>query len=195
MKKIFVIMLAIFLFLGCEKIGNEYKKNIDYKARRKEILTMIDTRGLSSSNFPFIDCSTSTSPLRDLVMYNTLDIPYKWFVDVVTGSEYHIAWELPKGISMSSDEHVSLARELNELSRSNGSHGAYVNLIDGKTDLIIDSRDISRKKLEYSTEKDVKIVTKPLAWDAMVFLVHPDNQVKSLALEQIQDIYTGEITI
>ena len=40
----------------------------------------------------------------------------------------------------------------------------------------------------------MKIVTKPLAWDAMVFLVHPDNKVKSLTLEQIQDIYTVEIT-
>jgi len=194
MKKIFFLLFALTIFCGCEKIGSEYKKKIDYTARRKEILKMIDAEGLTSSNFPFIDCSTSTSPLRDLVMYNILDMPYKWLMDFVTGSEYHIVWELPEGVVMHSDEHKRLAADLLELSRSNGSHGAYVNLIDGKTNLIIDSRDISRNELEYSNNKHVNIQTKPLAWDAMVFLVHPDNKVKSLTLEQIQDIYTGDIT-
>lgn len=194
MKKVIVILFAISIFWGCDQISDNPEENVDYGPRREEILKMIDTEGLSSSNFPFIDCSTSTSPLRDLVMYNILDIPYEWFVDVVTGSQYHITWKLPEGVSMGSDEHIRLAAELNELSRSNGSHGAYVNLIDGKTDLIIDSRDVSRNELEYSNEKGVKIHTKPLAWDAMVFLVHPDNKVKSLTLEQIQDIYTGDIT-
>lgn len=201
MKKILLILLAVPMFLACEKINNKeeqgfpnYEKDINYKARRKEILKMIDTRGLSSSNFPFIDCSTSTSPLRDLVMYNILDIPYEWFFNVVTGSQYHIVWNLPKGIAPGSDEHKKLSAELLELSRSNGSHEAYVNLIDGRTDLIIDSRNISRNELEYSNEKGVKIMTKPLAWDAMVFLVHPDNKINSLTLEQIQDIYTGNIT-
>ncbi len=186
-------MSSISMFLGCDKIP-DYEEKMDYQARRMEILNIIDTNGLSASNFPFIDCSTSTSPLRDLVMYNILDIPYEWFVDIVTGSQYHIVWKLPKDIAQGSDEHKQLSIRLNELSRSNGSHEAYVNLIDGKTDLIIDSRNISRNELEYMTEKGVEILTKPLAWDAMVFLVHPDNKVNSLTLEQIQDIYTGDIT-
>ncbi|MCQ2145221.1 MAG: substrate-binding domain-containing protein [Bacteroidales bacterium] len=194
MKKILVLLLAIPMFLGCDKINTGGEKNIDYNARRREIRQMIDTKGLSTSNFPFIDCSTSTSPLRDLVMYNILDIPYSWGPDIVTGSYYHIYWTLPKGITQGSSEHGKLAYELRELSRSSGSHGAYVNLIDGETDLIIDSRDISRNELGYADEKGVEVQTKPLAWDAMVFLVHPDNKVKSLTIEQIQDIYTGVIT-
>ena len=87
--------------------------------------------------------------------------------------------------------HIGVIRNL---TKYNGSHEAYVNLIDGKTDLIIDSRDISRNELEYSNEKGVKIQTKPLAWDALVFIVHPDNRINSLTIEQIQDIYTDEIT-
>lgn len=62
------------ILFGCEK-DNDLENGMDYNARRVEILQMIDTKGLTSSNFPFIDSSTSTSPLRDLVMYNILDIP------------------------------------------------------------------------------------------------------------------------
>lgn len=195
MKKFLFALLAIPMLMGCEKTENENgtEGEIDYNARRTEIMQMIDTKGFNTSNFPFFDCSTSTSPLRDLVVYNILDIPYEWGLDVVTGSQYFINWKLPNGIAVGSEAHKKFADELNQLKKCNGSHGAYVNLIDGKTDLIIDSRNISRNEIEYSNEKDVKVLTKPLAWDAMVFLVHPDNKINSLTLEQVQAIYTGEI--
>lgn len=151
-------MLIIPILFGCEK-DNDLENGMDYNARRVEIQQMIDTKSLTSSNFPFIDSSTSTSPLRDLVMYNILDIPYSWGVNVATGSQYNIWWNLPEGIVLDSDEHKTLSNDLNNLTKYNGSHEAYVNLIDGKTDLIIDSRDISRNELEYSNEKGVKIQT------------------------------------
>lgn len=192
MKK-FLLLVIIPMLFGCEK-EDEFENVIDYGARRTEIMQMIDTDGLNHSNFPFIDCSTSTSPLRDLVTYNILDIPYRWGLDIANGSQYHITWNVPKGMTVGSDEHQQLAADLLKLSRSNGSHGAYVNLIDGNTDLIIDSRNISRNETAYSIEQGVTVQTKPLAWDAMVFLVHPDNKVNSLTIEQIQGIYTGAIT-
>lgn len=180
------------MLFGCEK-ENELENGIDYNARRLEITQMIDTKGLTTSNFPFIDCSTSTSPLRDLVMYNILDVQYVWGRNIATGSQYHIDFMIPNGMTIGSDAHRQYATDLNRLRKYNGSHEAYVNLIDGTTDLIIDSRNISRNEIEYSNEKGVKIQTKPMAWDAMVFLVHPDNRVNSLTIEQIQGIYTGEI--
>lgn len=192
MKKYLLLLLIPMLF-GCEK-ESDLEIEIDYNARRVEIQQMIDTKGLTSSNFPFIDSSTSTSPLRDLVMYNILDIPYSWGINPVTGAQYNIWFNLPEGMVVGSDEHIALAADLNNLNKYNGSHEAYVNLIDGKTDLIIDSRDISRNELEYSNEKGVQIQTKPLAWDALVFIVHPDNRINSLTIEQIQGIYTGKIT-
>lgn len=197
MKRFFLLILAISMLWGCDKNddGEKLGLSLDEKnLRREEIRKMVDTDGLTSSNFPFIDCSTSTSPLRDMVMYNILGIPYCWSVNMVTGSQYYVTWNLPEGVVLHSDEHKQLADDFLELKKSNGSHEAFVNLIEGKTDLIIDSRDISRSELEYSAEKGVKVLSKPLAWDAMVFLVHPENKVKSLTIEQIQDIYTGKIT-
>lgn len=155
----------------------------------------ISIEGLTLDNFPFMDCSTSTSPLRNMIMFTLLDIPFQWGLDIVSGSQYNIYWSLPKGMKQGSPEHIALADKLNmELLKSNGSHDAYVNLIDGETSVIIDSRDISRNELKYSEEKNVKIETKPIALDAMAFIVHPSNIVNSLTIEQIQKIYTGEIT-
>ena len=151
--------------------------------------------GLSLDTFPFIDCSTSTSPLRDMVMYTLLDIPYTWGLDILSGSQYAIWYQLPEGMVHGSDEHLAFTDKLNyDLRRSSGSHGAFVNLIDGVSGVIIDSRDISRNESQYAQEKGVTVKTKPLAWDALVFIVHPSNKVKSLTQEQIRMIYTGKIT-
>lgn len=36
----------------------------------------ISIEGLTLDNFPFMDCSTSTSPLRNMIMFTLLDIPF-----------------------------------------------------------------------------------------------------------------------
>lgn len=183
-KSRFLMALLAILVTACKpSIGQD---NPDNK---------ISINGLTLDNFPFMDCSTSTSPLRNMIMFTLLDIPFEWGVNLVTGSQYEIMWNLPEGMNPGSPEHVALCDKLNmELLKSNGSHEAYVNLIDGKSSVIIDSRDISRNELKYSEEKGVNVETQPIALDAMAFIVHPSNKVKSLTIEQIQKIYTGEIT-
>ena len=75
-----------------------------------------------------------------------------------------------------------------------GTHDAYMNLIGGKTDVIIASRDISRNEKAASAELGVELKTAPLAIDALVFIVNPKNPVKNLRADQVRKIYTGEIT-
>ena len=78
MKKI--ILLFLFLLpVACGKIAEPY---VDPYAENDFAIT-----GLTLDNFPFMDCSTSTSPLRDMVMYHLLDIPYAWGLNVVSGSQ------------------------------------------------------------------------------------------------------------
>ncbi len=181
----FCLGLVLLLIWGCSEKWNGVDPNA---------VEDFEIKGLTLDNFPFMDCSTSTSPLRDMVMYNLLDIQYGWGMNVVTGSQYEIFFRLPEGMETGSDEHKAFAAKIHGLRQASGSHEAYVNLIDGVTGVIIDSRDISRNEKKYADEKHVTIETKPLAWDALVFVVHPDNKVKSLTQEQIRKIYTGEIT-
>ena len=189
MKKHFTLLiLGLLAVAACGKT-NKYEY-VDPDA--EDDFTI---EGLTWQDFPFIDCSTSTSPLRDMVMYTLLDIPYEWGINILSGSQYAVWYRLPEGMVQGSEEHIAFTNKLNyDLCRSSGSHGAYVNLIDGVSDVIIDSRDISRNEKQYAREKGVSIRTKPLAWDALVFIVHPGNKVKSLTQEQIRGIYTGKIT-
>ena len=69
-----------------------------------------------------------------------------------------------------------------------------MNLIEGKTDVIIASRDISRNEKASAAELGVELETAPLAIDALVFIVNPKNPVKNLTSDQVRKIYTGEIT-
>lgn len=187
MKKFITLLCTVLLMAGlcaCEHIDSpDFEEVADF-----------EIAGLTLDNFPFIDCSTSTSPLRDILMYEMLDIPWRWGPDIVSGSNYKVWFLLPDGMIQGSAEHIAFADRIHALWKSSGSHGAYVNLIDGTCRVIIDSRDISRNEADYAAQKQVKIVTKPLAWDALVFIVHPDNPVKFLTPAQIRKIYTGEIT-
>jgi phosphate transport system substrate-binding protein len=72
-------------------------------------------------------------------------------------------------------------------------HQAYLNLIDGTKDLILVTSP-SEEELAYATSKGVALEVVPVTREAFVFLVHRDNPVESLTLQQIQDIYTGRIT-
>lgn len=149
--------------------------------------------GLTLDNFPFIDCSTSTSPLRDLVMFDLLGIKSFWGTNFISGAIHQLYFELPDDIVPNTDKHIWFTDRLRELRVYNGSHEAYVNLIDGATHLIIDSRDMSRDERREAQEKGVEIETKPLAWDALVFIVNPANRVKNLSQDQIRGIYSGRI--
>lgn len=72
------------------------------------------------------------------------------------------------------------------------SYNAYINLISGKTDLIlVTSPTEDEKKL--IEEKNVDLEITPIVKEAFVFFVNKDNIVEDLTLNQIQNIYSGKI--
>ena len=143
---------------------------------------------VSLADWPQTDCSTSTRPVRDLIAYNLLGVPYQWMGDWMGGMVYIIAPDF-YGEKSTFSYNDYLAKNL-----CSGTHGAYMNLIEGSTDVIIASRDISRNEKVSAEEKGVTLETAPLAIDALVFIVNPKNPVKNLTAEQVRKIYTGEIT-
>lgn len=69
----------------------------------------------------------------------------------------------------------------------------YRNLIDGKVDVIF-AAEISKEDEEYAKEKGVELKIIPATSSAFVFIVNTENPVDNLTFEEIQKIYTGEIT-
>ena len=94
-----------------------------------------------------------------------------------------------------------LATELLGISRRNAAdfvqfsttHYAYVNLIEGRADIIFVAEP-SEDVLALAAANDVTLKLTPIGMDAFVFMVNEQNSVDGLTVEQIRAIYTGEIT-
>lgn len=72
-------------------------------------------------------------------------------------------------------------------------HPGYVRLINGEVDLIVVTEP-SEEELALAKAKGVELEIIPVVKEGFVFYVNEKNPVESLTLEQIQKIYTGEIT-
>ena len=69
---------------------------------------------------------------------------------------------------------------------------SYRNLMNGQADLLLAAEPPADVRAEL--EASGKYEMTPFATDALVFVVNQDNPVDNLTSEQVQKIYTGEIT-
>ena len=74
-----------------------------------------------------------------------------------------------------------------------GTIEAYERLIAGKTDIIFCAAP-SQDQLDAAAAAGVELHMTPIGREAFVFFVNSKNPVTGLTVEQIQGIYTGEIT-
>ena len=71
--------------------------------------------------------------------------------------------------------------------------GAYKDIVDGNADIIICAQP-SDEQFAYAAEKGVELEMVPIGSDAFVFIVNDNNPVNNITIQQIQGIYSGEIT-
>jgi len=69
----------------------------------------------------------------------------------------------------------------------------YEILAEKRTDIFIGVYP-SQEQLEYAKEQGTEFIFTPIGKEAFVFFVSADNPIDSLTTEQIQGIYSGEIT-
>ncbi len=75
-----------------------------------------------------------------------------------------------------------------------GSGVGIAALIDGHTDIANASRSIKEKEIKAAQAKGINPVKHTIAKDGITVVVHPDNPVDSLTIEQISAIYDGTIS-
>lgn len=75
----------------------------------------------------------------------------------------------------------------------NTTHNAYLNLIDGKADMIFVTSP-SEEEFNYASQNGVELIVTPIVSEGFVFLTSKDNPVKNLSFMQLIDIYSGKIT-
>lgn len=82
-----------------------------------------------------------------------------------------------------------------QLNVSGGGSGAGIEgLINGTADIANSSREIKDKEVEQATAAGITPVEHTVAYDGIAVVVHPSNPVEALSLEQISDIYVGNVT-
>jgi phosphate transport system substrate-binding protein len=142
-------------------------------------------RAAIARDYPRVDGSTSALPLQRVIACKLLGIPCGWMKDFFGES-----W------TISPDPLRVDAADLEQMEAivHNGTHGSYVNLIDGQTDFILAARLPSEDELEAARKNGVALDARPVALDAFVFLVNAENPVDDLELETVRDIYAGRIT-
>ncbi len=161
-----------------------------FTCRGQEALGLNPELNITTSNFPVLDGSESTSPLRLILMCKLLGYDYEWqYSPFIQRQEDAPRYVEP---NYTCDEETRRDLLLNRL-LNNNTHGAFVNLIDDKVDIIITARSISRDEKAYAEEQGVTLLEKPIARDALTFMVNAKNPVSNLSIDQIHDIYMGKI--
>ena len=176
--------------------------------------------GLSVLDYPRVDGSTSTQPLAALIACRCFGAPYAWEgreqklprtsrfdhslpvsdLDLFLDSQYSNGepelvllefWLRAKGTTLAQQR---LALIINGLLAANSStHQAYVNLIEGQSELGLLARPPSEDELDLARMRGVALDVRPCALDAFVFLVNERNAVGNVTLGQIRNIYAGQI--
>jgi len=148
---------------------------------------IVGIEGISFENFPKLDGSTSCGALNQMITCKLLDIRYEWDAFPHMGYE----WGLRFNMEDIPEKYQDFFYERVITSRTNG---AFMNLIDGKVDIILTHRTISPDEKAHALTKRVTLIETPIALDAFVFIVNKNNPVKSLTVEHVRKIYMGEIT-
>ncbi len=163
-----IVTLALLLCTSCEKNEDDIKSSI--------------IEGLTIDNYPKVDGSTSTAPLNTIIACKLLGINYKW-----VQSHNNTQKVEPK---LGNKNALTLQQQI----KSSQTHQSFINLINKEADIILSARKLSSDEKAYADAAGVTLIEIPVALDAFVFIVHPDNKINSLTKKQIQDIYTGKIT-
>jgi phosphate transport system substrate-binding protein len=141
---------------------------------------------LIARDYPKVDGSTSTKPLHTVIACKAFGVRCAWLESPLFG-ERNFGPDLMQSLRPG-------ANKIFEITRHTGTNSAYVNLIQGKADLILVARAPSEDELKAAKENKVELDVRAFALDAFVILVNIQNPVADLRIENARDVYTGKIT-
>jgi phosphate transport system substrate-binding protein len=166
---------------------------------------MLARLGFDVLSYPRMCGSTSTQPLAAIIACRYFQLDYEW-----VGREQSFPYWYPRSTRLENEFKLleykvqARARDAREerlaliidglLAANHSTHGAYVELIEGKKDIGLLARSPSPSELQLSLAKGVQLEVTPIARDAFVFLVNEDNPIQNLKSADVLGIYSGKIT-
>jgi phosphate transport system substrate-binding protein len=193
MKQILVIqfvLLATFTLSGCRSVNttipiNPRAVNTLEPGSPTATPGKVDISNIDCEHYPQVDGSTSAYPMQFMIACHILGVPCSWSDGDFLDPSHRIMPDL----TYSGDSELETLFNIFH----SGTHGAYMNLIEKSADIILVAREPSQDELTAAALMRVELEIEPVARDAFVFLVHADNPVESLTLDQIRSIFSGKI--
>ena len=200
MKRVMLMLAALMIAMplmagnasSWEQISNPIIKPADWQQivnespfslGEAEGFTVPDEGGgynqLSYSTYPSLDGSTVSVPMAVEFARQHLGLPEMDLAALATFSTTHQAYE---NLILKKPNGAPLLPFSNAVMDS-----------EQPVNLIIVTPP-SQEEQALADENGVSLVMKPVCHDAFIFIVHADNPVNSLTVEQIRGIYSGDIT-
>lgn len=104
--------------------------------------------------------------------------------DLITISGSTSVGPLAEKLAEKYEETENVKIEINQI----GSSAGITNAIKDVSQIGMSSRDLKQEEIESGIEELI------IAYDGIVVVAHPSNPVKDLTMEQVKQIFTGEIT-
>jgi len=185
----FIAFVVVIIYQSCGKDAKDENNHCPCIERKKlpNEKNFVGIENISFENYPLVDGSTSASILNFLVACKLLGLRYSWYGDPLILVETWIR-AYPEDIPEQYQDFFGKRVKISQ------THEAFMNLIDHNVDIIVTHRAISPDEKEYADSVGVSLIETTIALDAFVFIVNQNNPVKSLTVDQIQKIYTSQIT-
>jgi phosphate transport system substrate-binding protein len=150
--------------------------------------------GIGAKNYPRVDGSSSTFPLAQLLLARSLGLsaelrrhpPLEY---AATESTLSLTFPL-----MSAPARLQEYSRLQRANSHRGTHESYEAMARGEADLLLVARAPSEDEIKTATLKKIRFEARPIARDALIFLVNKANPVRALTLAQLRSIYEGKTT-
>jgi phosphate transport system substrate-binding protein len=92
------------------------------------------------------------------------------------------------------EDYVSLYPDNDIVVTDGGSDTGIAAMIDGTADLANSSRRMTTGELEQAKAAGIEVEENLVGLDGIAVIVHPDNPVTELSMQQLSDIFTGAVT-
>jgi len=133
-------------------------------------------------DIPRISGSTSTQPITTLAICHLFGWKHRWSF-LFDADSPRMPWPEEIGDTFST--------KLWPRVRHHQTHQSYVDLITGKTDLVLVAREPSSDERQLIATHGVVLESRPIALDALVFAVNDKNPISNLRLDDVREIYSG----
>jgi len=93
------------------------------------------------------------------------------------------------------EEYTSIYPGVTVSASGASTRGAIVEMVNGKVQCIVVDRRLNDEELRVAKQAELTIGEAEIAHDALVLLVHPQNKLASLTMEELGSILSGQATL